>query len=46
MQTTGVLKLQMQFKNGPGVGDTKAANLLGEVYSPDGGQLGVLGSKQ
>jgi hypothetical protein len=27
-------------KYGPGVGDTEAVNLLGEVFSPDGGQLG------
>jgi hypothetical protein len=33
-------------KYGPGVGDTEAVNLLGEVFSPDGGQLGVLRSKQ
>ena len=34
----------MRSKNGPGVGDTEAANLLGEVYSPDGGLiLGVWG---
>jgi hypothetical protein len=46
LQHEAKIGLQTRSKNGPGVGDTEAANLLGEVYSPDGGQLGVLGSKQ
>ena len=34
-----------ESKNGPGVGDTEAANLSwGEVYSPEGGL--VLGSNR
>ena len=34
-----------QYQDGPGVGSAEAVKPLGEVYSPDGGLVGVWGAK-